>query len=455
MYVNYWTKSSVTRTFTSPQNWVIPGVEALTLYFRGTAGNALAPELSVTLIKGSGGAPKSATVAYDGDVNDLLVEEWHEWNIALQDFLDIEPDLPLTAIGDIVIDFGQNFTGTDGVIHVDDIRLYGPKCVPSKALFDITGDCIVDYQDMGIMTRDWLDTDYEVAASAPDPGPIASYQFEEGAGDTITNSGSLGGDANGTIYADANRPTWVTDDPCALHAKCMEFDGIDDFVGIPDFNSIALPFTTDTLTITAWVKRNGVQEELAGIMYATRNANDDWDDSVCHAGLSLGAEWADRVDALLYHWDGDVGWWWAKAQDFTVPDGVWTFCAVVVEPEQATLYMKAGGQTIMTETNYETHIESTFDHRWTIGMDERDWEAPRNFKGRIDDIRIYDYALSIDKILYVAGLPGTVYIPLVSPANLNPKVGDEGVYNANNIDTIDFKDYAILINHWLEEIVWP
>jgi hypothetical protein len=39
---------------------------------------------------------------------------------------------------------------------------------------------------------------------------------------------------------------------------------------------------------------------------------------------------------------------------------------------------------------------------------------------------------------------------------LNPKVGDEGVYNPANVDIIDFLDYDVIADHWLEgPILWP
>jgi hypothetical protein len=56
------------------------------------------------------------------------------------------------------------------------------------------------------------------------------------------------------------------------------------------------------------------------------------------------------------------------------------------------------------------------------------------FPGLVDDVRIYDYALSSSEIFSLAG---------GSPLDLN---GDM---------KINFKDYALLVDQWLEEQLWP
>ncbi|MHC4531026.1 MAG: LamG domain-containing protein [Planctomycetota bacterium] len=317
----------------------------------------------------------------------------------------------------------------------------GPPLSPS----DLNGDYVVDYFDLEALTRDWLMSGYDVNAVEPNE-PVGRWSFDTdgGSGSNAKNSGSLGGGWNGTLVNMKN-PDWVS--PGAGHPDAcdpnyaLDFDGINDYVDIPDFNSVGGGFTTDTLTITAWIKRNGNQDDFAGIMYSTRHGA-GWDDSVCIAGLSVGADadWANWTqNKLLYHWDGDVGWWLGQKLDFTVPDDVWTFCAVSVEPTQATLYMMPDGAPMISEILYETHIETTFDQRWTIGMDERDFDGDRNFKGLIDDVRIYDYALSAEQICYVAeGAGGSYYQPVSTLADIDDS------------DNVDFKDYAIMAANWLE-----
>jgi hypothetical protein len=66
------------------------------------------------------------------------------------------------------------------------------------------------------------------------------------------------------------------------------------------------------------------------------------------------------------------------------------------------------------------------------------------YDGLIDDFRIYDYALSQPEIAHAAtNGTGIFDLPLLSPADLN------------NDNRIDFKDFAILANNWLDNQLWP
>jgi hypothetical protein len=57
-----------------------------------------------------------------------------------------------------------------------------------------------------------------------------------------------------------------------------------------------------------------------------------------------------------------------------------------------------------------------------------------NFQGMIDEVRIYNRALSLAEVEYLAG---TTMIDI------------------NKDGSIDFKDYALMADVWLEELLWP
>jgi hypothetical protein len=73
------------------------------------------------------------------------------------------------------------------------------------------------------------------------------------------------------------------------------------------------------------------------------------------------------------------------------------------------------------------------------------------FPGSVDDVRIYNYVLSDAEI---AGLvddtpgDGQLYIPVPSAANI---YDDE----PEGSRSVDFKDFAILADSWLDELLWP
>jgi hypothetical protein len=69
------------------------------------------------------------------------------------------------------------------------------------------------------------------------------------------------------------------------------------------------------------------------------------------------------------------------------------------------------------------------------------------FEGTIDDVRVYDYGLSEAEVRWLA-TDGTGYAPLTTPINLydKEKPGEQA---------INFKDFAMLLEDWMEEALWP
>ncbi len=103
-------------------------------------------------------------VLYNGDMNDIKVTEWQEWNIDLAEF-----GIDLNDVNSLAIGFGDenNMTpaGT-GKVYFDDIRLYQPRCVHSllKPPADFTNDCTVNHLDLEVMTDEWLAISPELEA---------------------------------------------------------------------------------------------------------------------------------------------------------------------------------------------------------------------------------------------------------------------------------------------------
>ncbi len=165
----------------------------------------------------------------------------------------------------------------------------------------------------------------------------------------------------------------------------LEFDGFDEYVYLP-----ALNLNSNTMTITAWVKADTAANDWDGIVFnrATGIAN----------GISLiGTE-------LRYHWNGN-NWGWSSGLYVTV--GEWTFVAMAVEADKATLAVNGA-----FATNTVAHAPEAFDvaGETQIGHDNQDPGDVRFFDGGIDDVRIYNYALDLYAMatLFVEGKPGEV-----------------------------------------------
>ena len=142
-------------------NWLGMGAKSLSLRFYGQAGNDANQPMYVKLTDGDV-SPHTAQVNYDGDVNDIrggvYPEEWHEWVINLQDFVD-NNNVNLANVKTITIGFGDGTEAAgDGIVYFEDIRLYKHKriCPTVIVTGDLSGDCAVNYLDLKIITDNWL-----------------------------------------------------------------------------------------------------------------------------------------------------------------------------------------------------------------------------------------------------------------------------------------------------------
>jgi len=104
-------------------------------------------------------------VVEHNDVNAATLTSWQEWNIKLSDFTTVNPD----GVKKVYIGFGDRdapVQGGSGAIYVDDIRACPPKCIPSlaKPLYDIAQpyDCIVDEKDLMAWGADYLESGFAV-----------------------------------------------------------------------------------------------------------------------------------------------------------------------------------------------------------------------------------------------------------------------------------------------------
>jgi hypothetical protein len=117
-YDNAVGKSEATLTLANTSDWTVNGVNTLTIWFRGSAGNA-AENLYVAL-------NDSAVVNHDNPDAALTIS-WTQWNIDLQAFAD--QGVNLANVTSITLGLGNRsnpIAGGSGMMYFDDIRLYAP-----------------------------------------------------------------------------------------------------------------------------------------------------------------------------------------------------------------------------------------------------------------------------------------------------------------------------------------
>ncbi len=135
-----------------------------------------------------------------------------------------------------------------------------------------------------------------------------------------------------------------------------------------------LNITTNTMTISTWIKRNGNQNDYAGIVFMRQS-------TAC--GLNFRSN-----NELGFHWN-DSQWWWSSG--LYVPDNEWAHVAMVVSPTETVLYLNGEPAVNTSDPGF-----ATFDGVLNFGADPN-WSA-RRFKGEMDETIVYNRSLSQDEI---------------------------------------------------------
>ena len=399
-----------------PHGWngdfSLGGAQALSLWFKGDPDNApgtLFAQLTTVVPSGH-----TQRVLYDGDPEDLMTAEWKEWNITLKELSTGKPadpieemGLPITKIKDVGI--GVIGAGS-GVVYFDDIRLQPVRCVSKYGpLADFTGDCLVDERDVRVLIGEWLDGDYTITAAAPNPlGLVAKYEFEGNADD----SGPHG--YHGTEEGD---PVYV-----AGNGLAIDLDGSGDYVSTGKSASDLGIGGNSPRTLTSWVFTRDFAD---GGIYDVGNRAGGEDFSLRTLG-SIDNRWR------IQYWGGDY--------DFTYDSkDKWVHFGHVHDGAYTKIY--ADGVLIV---NWAKTINTTDTNPFQIGM--YGWTG-NAFNGIIDDVHVYNYALSNEEVVGTMGT-GDVYVPLEAITN---------IYDVEPINhkKVNFFDYATVLEEWLVEILWP
>jgi photosystem II stability/assembly factor-like uncharacterized protein len=156
--------------------------------------------------------------------------------------------------------------------------------------------------------------------------------------------------------------------PDAFAGKALECKENSEYAVTED-----LSIYTNTLTISAWIKPDGIQPEYTGI--------------VMNNSRGTGFNFRGSNNTLGYHWNGSNWTWDSK---LIVPAGRWSHVVLVANVSSATLYVN-GIPAKHTVTLPKTDI-TTMNIGSYMG-----WTS-RNFKGLIDEVCIWNRALSTEEI---------------------------------------------------------
>jgi len=218
-----------------------------------------------------------------------------------------------------------------------------------------------------------------------DDGLVAEWHFDEGDGSVLKDSSGNGND--GVIYG----ATWVE----GKYGEALSFDGVDDYVEFsydPDFTP-----GKNSWTIEVWVKAPSKSTDMKIISWYRCGANPKCSNpDAAQYQLAIGennkARWVVRDD------DGNV---YNILSHSSVADNSWHFLTVTFSSSSDFTELYMDGQlanktsatlTSLSDGGIPIHLE--------IGRVFRTgWGSPESyFNGSIDEVRIYNRALTADEI---------------------------------------------------------
>jgi len=229
-------------------------------------------------------------------------------------------------------------------------------------------------------------------------GLIANYSFSGNANDVSGN------DHHGTVYG-----ATLTIDRFGNTNRAYSFNGISDYISVPYTDAFQLP----VYTFSAWINPSVNLSTLDS--YIVCRSEDSTTDRAAFAlgVISESNPWGDGV-IVLYEDNSDVDYVYDTGYYPSLNTSslnTWTHLAATRLPD--------GQLNIYCNGNLLGHWDSTpvpatiCFQELTIGAYWRNPEGISNFfPGIIDDVRIYNRALSCDEIheLYVVPIPSAVFL---------------------------------------------
>jgi len=239
------------------------------------------------------------------------------------------------------------------------------------------------------------------------------WHFDEGSGSIVADSS--GNNNAGTIHG-AN---WVKQG----NGYCLDFDGIDDYIGIPESNSLDI---SDFITLEAWIKPDAIQPTEFPTVISK------------HIGVNPGAQYQMGLGNEGAGYIG-TGYKIRFASEPLIIDlstesvvmDEWNHIAVTYDGSTLTYYLNGRVNRQIPLSGPLTHYNANI----AIGA------APHlmwYFAGLIDDVRVYRRALTSDEIKshYRDSIPNNPpYTPSIPSGPTSGGIGISYSYSTSTTDT--------------------
>jgi hypothetical protein len=207
-----------------------------------------------------------------------------------------------------------------------------------------------------------------------DPSLVGYWKFDEGTGGTAYDSSGHGN--TGTL---TNNPTWQTSASC-VKGGCLSFSGGTDYVRVISSSSLNM---TGAITMAAWISPTGfagAYRRLIDKGYGTQYQ------------ITFGS---DEPTTYVYCGIEITGTWRSASLTGSAVMNTWQHFVCSYDGSNIRIYKN--GSLGATSPNYAGSIDTT-NNNLGIGSNPGGTE---NFKGSVDDLRVYNRALSAAEVLAI------------------------------------------------------
>ena len=204
-------------------------------------------------------------------------------------------------------------------------------------------------------------------------GLAARWGFDEATSTIATSTyDGTGNNNTGSMSAGATRNAAT----CKINF-CLSFDGSSGFISVSTSSSVNI---TGAISLAAWIKTSATND-YSGIIYKVSGNN----------GYQMSFHTSGAVRADFYNGSGAITPIYSTTN---VEDNNWHFVVATYDGTTAKIYVDAVlGTTAPTGSDYVT---AASDSSFIVGNDSG--AASRYYNGLLDDVRVYNRALSANEI---------------------------------------------------------
>ncbi len=197
---------------------------------------------------------------------------------------------------------------------------------------------------------------------------------ETSASSPIVDSSGLGNDGQALNFAAPNGPSGNTPDTDTPNPGSFKFDGANDYIDIAEDESLRL--TEGRYSQAVWIKPTSYDDNYHGVIGY-------------QVGSSIGTRYPFiyvRNDAIYAGFGTGGNTWKGVVADGVITINAWNHVAVTFDGDEMQLFVN--GENVGTNDNFGGALPTTTVAQLNIGR------INNQFAGQIDEVRMYDRAIS-------------------------------------------------------------